>query len=480
MVGRMRKRSILVGFVAVVVLFASLVYLYFPLQAAPSCGHRLGPANVSEFNLPSVHFGGVTKFHLPGDKFPNGIAALSDGSVWFGEQNVPGLAHLYPNGTMLEYAWPVSYLPSTTSIWGVVQWNGRIWASDALGSQIVELDPSTAMVYAVKLSEAAAFPYTITVGPDDALWFTELFVSKLGRIDTHCKLEEFAVPQNFGGTPTQIWFENDTSGYYVDAGNATSGSGTLLSFNPNQFAPRPIDGTFNLRAPSSLVPGSNGIWVAQHASSAVAFYNFNGNDWVFYPTSPISYEDTTLPYFVAANGSQVWFNEHYANHMAVIDTEHSLLTEYSLSDPPASEIIGIDNALTFALGEGKVWFTELTANYVGYVSSSYRPPFTISQPSNSSIKLSHGGNINLTFTISGKSPAPLTVQFADTEDNTGRPQKILMTANVTETQLTRGQSEIVVNVKTDRTLVAGKYVLLVSVTDGLISQGAYVALQVTA
>jgi len=360
----------------------------------------------------------------------------------------------------------------------VVQWNGKIWASDALGSQIVELDPSTATVYAVKLSEAAAFPYTITVGPDDALWFTELFVSKLGRIDAHCKLGEFAVPQSFGGMPTQIWFENDTSGYYVDAGNATSGLGTLLSFNPNQFSPQPIDGTFNLRAPSSLVSGSNGIWVAQHASSAVAFYNFKGNDWVLYPTSPISYENTTLPYFVATNGSQVWFNEHYANHMAVIDTGHSLLTEYSLSDPPASKIIGIDNALTFALGNGKVWFTELTANYVGYVDTSYRPTFTISQPSNSDIKLRPGGNFNLTFTISGKSPAPLTIQFADSENFTGRPQRILMNANVTEIRFLNGQETILVNLAADPTLRFGDYTLLVTLTDGLINQGAYLKLRV--
>ena len=475
---RMRKRRILLGLGVVLVLSASLLYLSFPLLAVPSCGQKLGQANVSEFNLPSVHFGGVTKFRLPGDKFPNGIAALSDGSVWFGEQNVPGLAHLYPNGTMLEYAWPVSYLPSTTSIWGVVQWNGGIWASDALGSQIVELDPFTATVYAIKLSEAAAFPYTITVGPDGTLWFTELFVSKLGRIDAHCKLEEFAVPQNFGGMPTQIWFENNTSGYYVDAGNATSGLGTLLSFNPNQFSPQLIDGAFNLRAPSSLVSGSNGIWVAQHASSAVAFYNFRANDWVLYPTSPISYEDTTLPYFVATNGPQVWFNEHYANHMAVIDTAHSLLTEYSLSDPPASKIIRIDNALTFALGNGKVWFTELTADYVGYVDTSYRPTFTISQPSNSNIKLNPGGNVNLTFTISGKSFAPLKVQFADTENITGRLQRILMKANVTEIQSLNGQETILVNVAAEKTLRLGDYTLLVTLTDGLVNQGAYLKLRV--
>ena len=469
----MSRRRVLLAVAVVAVFSASLLYVFSPFAVVPSCGLKLGSAIVSEFNLPSVNFGAVTKFRLPGDKFPNGIAALPDGSVWFGEQNVPGLAHLYPNGSMVEYAWPISYSPSTTSIWGVVEWNGRIWASDALGSQIVGLDPSTATVYAVKLNEAAGFPYTITVGPDRALWFTELFTSKIGRIDAHCDLKEFAVPQNFGGTPTQIWFKDSASGYYVDAGNTTSGLGTLLSFDPNNFSPQPIDGVFNLRAPSSLASSSDGVWVAQHASSAIAFYNFNTGQWVSFPTSRISYEDTTLPYFIATNGSEVWFNEHYANRMARFDTERGLLTEYSLSNPPASKISGIDNALTFAIAKDRVWFTELTANYVGYVDAAYKPNFTISQASNSDINLKPGGRVIVTFTVSGKSTAPITVQFADTEDITGRPQRIIMNVNITEIQSLNGRETILVSVTAERSLPPGNYTLLVDISNGLVDQGAY-------
>jgi len=170
----------------------------------------------------------------------------------------------------------------------------------------------------------------------------------------------------------------------------------------------------------------------------------------------------------------------HANRMAKLDVEHLLLTEYSLSDPPVTKRNEIDNALTFALGKGKVWFTELTADFVGYLDTTYKPPFTISPPSNSSIKLRPGENVNLTFTISGKSPARLTIQFADSEDNTGRPQRILMNTNVTKIQSLNGQTKIVVNINTDETLPAGRYVLLAAVTDGLINQGAYVTLQVTA
>ena len=442
-----------------------------------SCGQTLGSATVSRFNLASVHFGAVTKFRLPNNGFPNGITVAPDGSVWFGEQNVPGLAHLYENGTMIEYAWPVTYSPSTTAIWGVADWNGRIWASDALGGQIVSLNPTTSALMAVKLSSIEAFPYTITVGPDNALWFTELFGSKLGRIDAQCKLTEYVVPKNFGGTPTQIEFQNTTQGYYSDVGNATTALSEILSFNTKQFAPQPIDGNFKPIAASSLTLTTQGLWVAQHASSNLAYYNFASNAWSLYPTTPVSYVETTLPYFVAANGSLVWFNEHYANRMGVIDTTRGLLTEYSFSNPPANKTTQIDNALTFALGKDKVWFTELTANYVGYIDATYKPSFSVSA-SQQRFNTNAGSKINFNLVVQGLSGGPLRIRFADSENYTSLPFRISMESNATEVSPLDGKSVIDVTIGTDARLAPGSYTLLITLTNGLVNRAVYVWLQV--
>jgi len=472
-----RKSVYAIGFA--VLLSVSTLYVAFLFTAAPSCGTELGHAIVSQFKLASLHFNGVTKFRLPDEEFPNGITVASDGSVWFGEQNVPGVGHLFENGTMVQYAWPINYSPSTTAIWGVAQWNGRIWASDALGAQIISLDPTTATVYGIKLSNPNAFPYTLTVGMDNALWFTELYGSNLGRIDPKCALKEYPIPSNLGGTPTQIEFENNTFGYYVDAGNATSGLGQVLSFSTTQFTPQPLGRDFRPLAASSLALVPDGLWVAQHASSNLAYYDFNSHVWSQYPTTPVSYVETTLPYFVASNGSLVWFNEHYANRMAVIDTTRGLLTEYSLSNPPANKTTQIDNALTFALGKDKVWFTELTANYVGYIDATYRPHFSISGSiEDQSLELRPGDNATLNFTISGFSTRPLSLEFADTENLTSRPNRIMMSANVAEIKLLNNQTTIAITVKAGSTLSPGDYILLVSVTDGSTNRGIYVRLRI--
>jgi len=474
----MRKKGIY-ALSLVLILTGLLTYLSFTYLTVSSCGAEIGYATLTKSNLPSMHFNGITKFHLKDDRFPNGLVVSSDGSVWFGEQDVPGLGHLYPNGTIFEYTWPITYAPSTTSIWGVAEWNNGIWASDALGNQIVGLDPATSRVYAVRINQPGAFPYTLSVGPDGLLWFTELYGAKLGRIDTQCSLKEYSLPSTFGGTPTQIEFTNSTFGYYIDGGNVSSGRGSLLWFNTTQFSPERVQGKFTLTAPSSLVLVSGGVWVAQHATSNLAYYDLSSHEWSQFPTSPVDYEETTLPYFVAANGSTVWFNEHYANRLGRIDTARGLLTEYSLSDPPASNITRIDNALTFALGKDKVWFTELTANYVGYLDAAYQPNFTISAPNISNVKLKPGESVNVTLTVNGESSKPLTIQFADTENYTSRPQMILMTTNTTEIQPSNSQQTIQVTITAEKTLPPGNYTLLVTVTDQLINQGAYINLQTT-
>jgi streptogramin lyase len=478
----MRNRRLkLLLILTILIIGASAIVIQTLLEQSPPCGNSTGlKSTILRSTLTGAHFGGVWKYQLPPGRLPNAITVASDGSVWFGEQNLPGIGHILPNATLLEYKWPFQYPgPSfSTFIWGIAIWKGCVWASDQADSQLVAVDPSSGLIRTVKLA-AESFPYTLTIGPNnDSLWFTEVFASKIGRIDDQFNLHEYSLP--LAGTPGQIIFANDTLGYYVDTGNVGIVKPGVFSFNPDSFSPTQVGPEVNLTAPTSLALASNCLFVAQHATSIVAAYSFSDNDWVFYPTSPISYGDTTLPYFVATNGSQVWFNEHYANRMATLDFEHQLLTEYGLSNPPSNKRNGIDNVLTFALGDRKVWFTALTGNFVGYIDATNKPPFTISQPASSSIKLRRGGNITLTFAVSGVSLAPLTVQFADSESNTGQPKKILMTTNVTEIQSSTGQSEIVVNVKIGRTLAAGKYMLLVSVTDGLISQGAYVTLQVTA
>jgi hypothetical protein len=308
------------------------------------------------------------------------------------------------------------------------------------------------------------------------LWFTEVFGFKVARVNSRFNLHEYQLPDL--GTPAQIVFVNNSLGYYVDTGNVALVEPGIYSFNPNNFWPTLVDPSTNkLIVPTSLALVNDGIWVAEHDTSEVAYYGFGGHEVRQFPTTPVSYVETTLPYFVAGNGSLVWFNEHYANRIGVIDTNRGTLTEYSLSNPSANKTTQIDNALTFALGGSRVWFTELTAGYVGYIDATYKPSFSF-QPLNASTQLANGEKRTVTLTLQGESDRNLTVISTDSEAITGGPHSISL--NLSETQLRhlQGQEIITLTVSPSTTTIPGQYEVLVSATDGLVTQGVYLSLTV--
>jgi hypothetical protein len=173
----------------------------------------------------------------------------------------------------------------------------------------------------------------------------------------------------------------------------------------------------------------------------------------------------------------VWFNEHYANRIGVIDANRGLLTEYSLSNPPANKTTQIDNALTLGVGGNRVWFTELTANCVGYIDATQEPAFTV-HVSQQRFKLSTGENVTFSLVVDGSSKVPLHMHFADSENLTSIPDLIVFNTNRTMIQPLNGEAVMNVTISTRQELKPGNYTMLVSVSDGLTNQGVYVWLQV--
>src|SRR3989454_12450530 len=406
----MRRRNYIAPLVAVaIILIAPLVYVAIekPFQSSSphssssgtststSCASFLGGSRTLKSNLKTVSFGAVTKFQLPSPgRNPNAIAASpTDGSVWFGEQSIPGVGHLYPNCTLIEYAWPFNYTSFSsdqgfscsykTDIWGIALWSGKVWASDVGGNQLVALDPKTGSVTTVKLPTGSSFPYTMTVGPDDdSLWFTEISSSKIGRGFSNGTLVEYPLLQDgLKEVPAEITFVNSTLGYYVDVGGAAGSSkSAVYRFNPQHFSPQMVGTGVTFFSPDSIAATSNGggLWIDEHGPSSIAFYNLTTNHVVRYPASSINYTNTVLPYFVRSDGSSsVWFNEHYGNKIARLDLSTGTLTEYEESDPPPSNASQIDNALTFALSKGGAWFTAGAADYLGFVDASYQPALSV-------------------------------------------------------------------------------------------------------
>jgi virginiamycin B lyase len=433
-------------------------------------------------------FGGVTEFALPTPlRAPNAPTVAPDGSVWFAETSVAGLAHFYPgNRTLVEYAWPFDYPapPSPggicgqkTAVWGVALWNGKVWASDESGNQLVALEPSSGLLTTVRVPTDYSFPYTLTPGPSDTLWVTEILVSKIGELSTNGTLREYQLPGGTNATPSQIIFANSTTGYYSDVGQGYAGGG-VYSFNPSHFSPALVGGQ-KLTDPSSLTIGSGSLWVALHGSSSVGRYNFTTKAWAYYPTTPVSRNTTTLPYFIQSDGSTIWLNEHFGNRMARIDPVTNSLTEYSES----SHVGGngsIGNTLTFGLGDGKAWFAELTGNVLGYVDASYSPGFSTSIAGNSTVVINKGSSASVSLIVHYTThQGPLTLGFADSESLISTPSNLSFSAPGSQiVPPPGGESSVKVTISASPSLKPGTYWAILTAADGLTYESSFLKIVV--
>jgi streptogramin lyase len=444
-------------------------------------------SGVFRTTLSSQSFGEVTTYRLPKPLLaPNSIVAAPDGSVWFGEVSLRGVAHLYVNGTLVEYPWPSSFYSSAAvcydleQLWGVVLWKGMVWASDHTNDQLVGLVPSNDTFRTIKL-ESGYSPRFLAIDPSGNLWFTTSGTpAQIGVVDSATdSVSYFSVPAAAGEFAASLLFYNSSLAYVV-AVSATDNLGQVLSFDP--LSPgstfQQVGGNQTLLGPYSAAAADGGLWVGEHDASDLAFFNQTSSQWSFYPTSLNPEVPLTLPYYLLSNGTGVWFNEHDSNKVAEIYGGGSSLTEYNVSDSSIKS--GIGNLLTIGLDHNLVWFTEWTGNEVGFVNASMAPGFSISSAASSTMNdIEQGSSAQFQLTVSGSSSASLAMQFSDSESHTSVPVDISFQTNSGSISGLSGSRTVELTVSVSAATPPGRYLLLATVTDSLTYSSVYIPVVVT-
>jgi streptogramin lyase len=437
--------------------------------------------------LTSSTVGHVTTFNLPGSpRVPNAITVAPDGSVWFGEEAMPAFAHLFQNGTLLEYVWPGTYPPPgaidyscryRTQIWGVALWNGTVWATDTSGNQLVNLNPATGDFHFYTLA-ANAFPYYLVAGLDGRLWFTELYVPAIVSLDQNGTAHTYTLPTGFQGTPTQIHFVNSSYALYDDAGQAGANNGGVYSFNPSHPVFTRVGGTRTLTGLTGLATADGGIWVCEHGPPFIDFYNDTSSGWTDYPTSLVPYISTTFPYFIQSDGTHIWFNEHYGDRIGEIDPTSDSMIEYAISNPPVGNLSSITSSLTIARSGERIWFAELGANRVGFAAFSSPPPFKLLPLSSQEVAVKPGGTATLSFELQGNSSSSVMLKFSDSEVSTAIPKYLNATSSSYQFDNFGTGTRFNVNITAAAGLAPGVYVFDITVTDGLASYSVFLHVEV--
>jgi streptogramin lyase len=447
---------------------------------------------VKDQALASKSFGAITEYSLSSNRTPGGIAVAPDGSVWFGEWGLPGVAHLFNNGTVTEYRWPypdsasISNCGIQTQIWGVALWNGSVWGTDFLYSRLVGVNPSTGQTQKIDLGNGTT-PYTLAVSPNNYLWFTESKLgAQIGRVSpSNGAVNYFNLPTGSDWESVYILIRNVTVGYVLALDGVDPELAQVLSFNPSLSSPSftPVGANQTLYAPTGLALGEGGLWATEHSASAMAFLNFTTGRWTIYPTSTVPYTPWVLTYFDGSNGTAVWFNEHYGNRMGVIYDNASQLTEYNVSNPPLYNLTTITdptsgvNMVTMGVAPHGAWFAA-AGGFVGFVNGSYVTPFSLSLTSNA-VKVAQGGSAQLTLSISGDTTgSDLSLQFSDNEFNNGTA-KYLSFSSVAPASSPGGTDAIVVTISATSTIQPGTYLAAATLTNGSIYRSVYFTVVVT-
>jgi streptogramin lyase len=489
-------RKILAGAVLVLVVVSGLAAYEFYYAPNQQPCKPLGSGGILKSHAASTSFGAVTEFSLPGpNRMPNAVVAAQDGSVWFAEQAIPGVAHLYPsNGTLVEYAWRGYPTPSPpdcptgVSSSGITVWNGMVWAADEFHNSIVGLNPRDGSTTVLNTTGKAELPYWVGAGPDGLLWFTsDNSPARLGRIAPNLTMKIVSLSGLGAEIPIQLSFANSSLGY-LSALNTSADpathvcicNGHVYSFKPGSgptIAPTRIGGNLNLALPTSLAYASGNVWVALHGASSVMGLDVASGSWTPYPTSTVSWSSTTLPLTVVANGNKVWYNEHYGNRIALLSPDVGTLTEYSEANPPITGYKGIQNDLSIAFYGGNLWFTSISGNYVGYVDGSRDPGFHAAILGTNHFTSSPGGKLSFTVRVTGRLPAVLNVSVSDSETPQSVPRYIQIVPSTPTIGGGGSSYDLGVVVNVGSAVAPGDYTIAVTIGDGEVQQTVYLFLR---
>jgi len=488
------------GLVLVLVVAASVaVYEVYLASNTPTC-QILSGTSALRSQTTKTKFGAVTEYKLPSpDRWPDAVTMAPDGSVWFAEQETPGVGHLFPsNGTVVEYPWPGYTAPSPPdcvppySSSGIALWNGKIWAAEEFGNVLWGVNPADGSAQLVNVTGRADFPYWLSVGPDGALWFTsDNLPAVLGRIQTNMTLQIIPVVGMGNDEPLQLDFVNSSLAYMstinLSENSTTHGcvcNGHIYSFDPEtvgkSITPVRVGGEFNLQLPTSVAYSAGSIYVAQHEAASVARFDIAKGTWTEYPTSLVPWSPTTLPYVVEATGNIVWYNEHYANKIALLNPALGTLTEYSESNPPITNFDGVQNDVSIAPGgNNSLWFTSMSGNYVGYANGNYDPGFAVQAVGANTRSVAPGGNISFDLSVTGTWTKALGVNVSDSENPQSAPTSISITPGASSIQQGTSPFSLTVNVAVGQVVKPGGYTVAVTLTNGDVQQTAYLFLVVT-
>jgi streptogramin lyase len=238
----------------------------------------------------------------------------------------------------------------------------------------------------------SSWPDYIISGPQGALWFTEFYTAKVGKITTTGKITEFPLPQNndiegiAAGPDGNIWFTEPGAqqiGRMTPSGHVTAFPITGSNPSPRGITAGPdgnlwyveyYDSYIGRVTPSGTItrfqiPGSaqafpwdittgadGDLWFTESATNQIGRFN---PQTLKFDTSMTPPTQSSEPWGILLTADKhIWFTERAVGRIAVVNGTQ--ITEFKIPGGVGTYPEKIAEA-----SNGKLWFTEMQAGKVG-------------------------------------------------------------------------------------------------------------------
>ncbi len=333
----------------------------------------------------------IKEISIPVDDFGlRGITTDKNGNAWFyhATQNASSIFKFDP-ATEKFSSFDLAKKTNTKDV--IVNLSGghiiydesrnMIWFTDARTNSIGKFNIESQQIDTINIPTENSGPMGIILSPDKSkIWFTELSSDKFASLDiTTNKIKEYKIKENSG--PISLAFDEkgsllvtlaySNSVLIIDVTNMQSDTFQNISeitiSKPDFFSPFGIAIFKDSKGVEKLI-------LSDHGSSRVIISELDSHLKIYSSlwTSPNILYPQTLPGQIDTDEfGNVYFAQHGGNKISKID-KSGIITEYDVPTGPLSTVVYLD-----ASKDGKVWFTEVLANKIGYLDTNIFIPFDI-------------------------------------------------------------------------------------------------------
>jgi streptogramin lyase len=323
---------------------AGKVWVAMPgCDPAPSCAASTPPGKLGLFDPTSQSF--TTTVSLPaGYGQPLFVAVDRNGAVWFTLPVTNAIGRYDPTTTSVTQ-WPVP--TAGAGPWGIaLDSTGKVWFTEHYTNKIGSFDPSSQTFKEVATVAANSDPYGITVDASNNIWFTENTDAVAGIVEytTGGVLKEYKIRRTStsgtGLTPHLIRLDGHRNVWWTEGFVHALGRLHISSARPGtnrsvtEYVYTPTCGSCGAHT-SGIGIDSNGlVWLDDSLQNTFASFSPATSLFTFSntPTAAAHPHDG-----LNVDGqNRVWFDEEFANRLAVAVQSNSTTTTTSTSTTSAS------------------------------------------------------------------------------------------------------------------------------------------------